>query len=208
MTHDKHKEHEKDQKKKEEETQPQAGMNPPADGSAEASEAVAEAQEEETVTIPLKEYAEMMSKVDECKKQVDEYADGWQRERADYANYRRIVERDQQETRQNILADTVKRYLVINDDIERALKKAPDDPQVAPWVDGIRLIYQKLQGILDAEGVKRIPAEEEHFDPNRHEAIMSEENSEVESGRIIEIIEQGYTIGDRVIRPARVKVAK
>jgi len=142
------------------------------------------------------------------QKQVDEYADGWQRERADYANYRRIVERDQQETRQNILSETVKRYLVINDDIERALKKAPDEPQVAPWVDGIRLIYQKLQGILDAEGVKRIPAEEEHFDPNRHEAIMTEENSEVESGRIIEIIEQGYTIGDRVIRPARVKIAK
>jgi molecular chaperone GrpE len=65
-----------------------------------------------------------------------------------------------------------------------------------------------LQGILDSEGIMRIPAENEKFNPLRHEAISHEESTDHESGQIIEVVQQGYTIGDRVIRPAMVRVAR
>ena len=70
------------------------------------------------------------------------------------------------------------------------------------------MIIRKLQGILEGEGVKRIPAEEEVFNPVRHEAISHEESPDHKSGQIIEVVQQGYTIGERVLRPALVRVAR
>jgi molecular chaperone GrpE len=168
----------------------------------------AQEPKDETVTIPLKEYAAQMEEIDGLKSKVSEYSDGWQRERADFTNYRNRNLRDQEASKQNLTTEVVKKYLAVNDDIERALNHAPQNKETTDWVEGIRLIYQKLQNILESEGVQRIPAENEFFDPNRHEAISTEENPLFESGHIIEIIQQGYTIGDRVIRPARVKIAK
>ena len=163
---------------------------------------------EEIVTIPLKEYASQMEEIDQLKSKIADYTDGWQRERADFTNYRNRILRDQDAIKKNITADVVRKYLAVNDDIDLALKNAPQNEEIKGWVEGIRLIYQKLQNILESEGVKRIPAENETFNPNRHEAIATEENPLFESGHVIEIIQQGYTIGDRVIRPARVKIAK
>ena len=165
-------------------------------------------KKDEMVTIPLKEYADQMQKIDELQNKVNETTDGWQRERADFSNYRNRINRDQQQAKEDLVAEVIKKYLAVNDDIERALKNTPSNKEVNHWVEGIRLINQKLQNILKTEGVKRIPAEDEYFDPHRHEAISMEESSQTESGRIIEVIQQGYTIGDRVIRPAQVRVAK
>jgi len=72
----------------------------------------------------------------------------------------------------------------------------------------LKLIEQKLKNLLDGEGISVIPAENAVFDPELHEAISHEENQEFKSGHIIEVVQQGYTIGDRVIRPALVRVAK
>lgn len=164
---------------------------------------------EENVTIPLKEYAAQMKEIDELKNQIKEYSDGWQRERADFSNYRNRILRNEEITRQDITAQVVRNYLAVSDDIELALKNAPEhNEEVSNWVKGIQLIAQKLQKILESEGVQRIPAENEFFDHNRHEAVCIEENPRFESGKIIEVIQQGYSIGDRVIRPARVNVAK
>jgi len=171
-------------------------------------EGAAEETKEETLTIPLKEYAAQMEEIDQLKSKIIDYSDGWQRERADFTNYRNRILRDQEVMRQNITTDVVRKYLAVNDDIELALKNAPQNEETKGWVEGIRLIYQKLQNILESEGVQRIPAENETFNPYRHEAIATEENPLFESGRVIEIIQQGYIIGDRVIRPARVKIAK
>ena len=171
-------------------------------------EGAAEETKEETVTIPLKEYAAQMEEIDQFKSKITDYSDGWQRERADFTNYRNRILRDQDVMKQNITTDVVREYLAVNDDIELALKNAPQNEEIKGWVEGIRLIYQKLQNILESEGVQRIPAKNETFNPYRHEAIATEENPLFESGRVIEIIQQGYIIGDRVIRPARVKIAK
>ena len=123
-------------------------------------------------------------------------------------NYKRRIERDQAQMAQSLTGSIVKKYLPVVDDLERALDNVPQDKEAASWAEGIELIYRKLTAILESEGLQRIPAETELFDPNRHEAISLEDNADHESGEIIEVVQQGYTIGDRVLRPAKVRVAR
>ena len=213
MTQEQHDKH-KHKNKIEESSLPEEGKTQPIETSKigesgiDKKEKEAKETKEEIVTIPLKEYAAQMEEIDQLKSKNSEYSDGWQTERADFTNYRNRILRDQDAIKQNITTDVVRKYLAVNDDIELALKNASQNEEIKSWVEGIRFIYQKLKNILASEGVQRIPAENETFDPNRHEAIGTEENPLFESGRVIEIIQQGYTIGDRVIRPARVKIAK
>jgi molecular chaperone GrpE len=134
-----------------------------------------------------------------------EYKDGWQRSVADFQNYRRRVDAESKDTYQNAVGNIVKRYLPIIDDLERALAHRPAD---LAWADGIELIYRKLKTILEAEGLKRIEAEGQMFDPNFHEAILQEPVEGVECGTVIAVIQNGYMIGEKVIRPAQVKVAQ
>lgn len=177
------------------------------DASAAAGETSPET-EAEMVTIPAADLAASQAELEKTKTLADEYLDGLKRERADFINYKRRVEREQEALKQTLTGQIVRKYLVVLDDLERALSHKPTDGEGAAWAQGIELVYRKLQGILEAEGVQRIPAETELFDPTRHEALMSEDNPAYESGQIIEIFEQGYTLGDRVLRPARVRVAR
>lgn len=164
--------------------------------------------ESETVTIPLKDYAGQLEELDDLRQKVDDYSDGWQRERAEFSNYRKRIERDREVERQNSKIDVIKKYLAVSDDFERAMKNIPADNAQAAWLEGLQLINQKLKNLLDGEGITPIPAENKAFDPVLHEAISHEENPDFESGQIIEVVQKGYTIGDRVIRPALVRVAK
>jgi molecular chaperone GrpE len=150
----------------------------------------------------------LVEELQQAQEKAKEFFEGWQRERADFANYKRRIERDQQLMSQNMKGDIIKKYLGVLDDLERALKARPVEGPAASWSNGIELIQRKLQGFLEAEGVKRIPAEDEAFDPTRHEAITHEDSPDHESGEIIEVVQQGYTLGDRVLRPAMVRVAR
>jgi len=162
----------------------------------------------EMVTIPLSEYASQLEEIDHLTMKVDEFSDGWQRERAEFANYRKRMGRDLDTQKTNFKTDIIKKYLAVKDDLERALKNMPESLQEESWINGIILINQKLSSLLDGEGIEPIPAEGQAFDPQIHEAITNEENDEVESGFIIEVVQQGYKLGDRVIRPAKVRVSK
>jgi len=155
---------------------------------------------EETLTL-----ADLEKKLAEAEVQAEEYKDGWQRSVADFQNYRKRVEAEKVETYQNAVGNIIKRYLPILDDMERALAARPTD---LPWVEGVELIYRKLQSILEAEGLKRIEAEGQIFDPNFHEAIQQEPCDGYESGQVIAVVRNGYLLGERVIRPAMVRVAK
>jgi molecular chaperone GrpE len=151
---------------------------------------------------------ELQDELLKVQTKADEYLEGWQRARADFANYKKRVERDQAQTYQNAAASILKRYLGVIDDLERALKACPMDGDGAAWAEGIELIYRKLLSILESEGIQPMEAEGEQFDPNLHEAIMSEDSDRHESGQIIEVLQQGYTLGDKVLRPAMVRVAR
>jgi molecular chaperone GrpE len=93
------------------------------------------------------------------------------------------------------------------DDLERALQEETQNRVDQEWVEGIRIIYQKLKTRLAAEGVRPMNALGEEFDPHIHEALMKEETEDYPSGTIIGVMQEGYWIGDRVLRPAQVRVA-
>jgi molecular chaperone GrpE len=158
--------------------------------------------------VAQEEFDKLAQELQQTLAQSKNYFDGWQRERADFANYKRRIERDQQAMKENLTTEVIKKYLGIADDLERALKARPTEGSAAAWANGIELILRKLQSTLDAEGIKRIPAETEEFNPSRHEAISFEPSPDHQSGQIIEVIAQGYTLGERVIRPAQVRVAR
>jgi molecular chaperone GrpE len=155
----------------------------------------------------LEEIENLKNELNEMRTKADEYLDGWQRARADFANYKKRVERDQAQVYQMAVGSIVKRYLEVLDDLERALNNRPASGEGATWAEGIELVYRKLLAILEAEGVKQMDADGQFFDPNLHEAISQENSPEHESGQIIEVIKQGYLLGERVIRPALVRVA-
>lgn len=142
------------------------------------------------------------------QQQSGEYLDGWQRERAEFANYKKRTERERQQLQHNITGNIIRRYLEIVDDLERALQNKPTDDEGASWAEGIELVYRKFMSALEAEDVIPMEITDQQFDPNLHEAISQEPNDEFESGQIIEVVRSGYMIGERVLRPASVRVAQ
>ena len=156
----------------------------------------------------LDAYEELEMKLAEALSEKEEYLDGWQRTQADFANYKKRVERDRQQVQQNATANVVRRYLDILDDLERALANQPQDGEGAVWADGIDLVYRKWLNALEVNDVKPMEVEDQLFDPELHEAISHEESDEHESGEVIEVVQTGYFIGDRVLRPARVRIAQ
>jgi molecular chaperone GrpE len=158
--------------------------------------------------VTLEEYETLKKALEQAEAKSKEFFDGWQRERADFSNYKKRVDREQAMLSQNIAAEIIKKYLMVLDDMDRAMKMRPSEGDLTTWANGFELIYRKLQNILDAENIKRIPAEAEEFNPLRHEAISIEESPDHESGQVIGVVQEGYTLGDRVIRPARVRVAR
>ena len=147
----------------------------------------------------------LQSQLAETEAKASEFKDGWARSQAEFQNYKKRIERDNELTYASMKGDIIKKVLPALDDLERALQNRPVDDA---WASGIELIARKLQNILESEGVKRIEANGVAFDPNFHEAISHEPSEDVESGHVIAVVQNGYMLGERVIRPAMVRVAQ
>jgi molecular chaperone GrpE len=147
----------------------------------------------------------LQAQLAETESKASEYKDGWARSQAEFQNYKKRIERDNALIYASMKGDIIKKILPVLDDLERALQNRPADDA---WASGIELIARKLQNILESEGVKRIEAKGAAFDPNFHEAITHEPSDEVESEHVIDIVQNGYMLGERVIRPALVRVAQ
>ena len=149
---------------------------------------------------------EMLKKrLEEAEARAAENLDGWQRSQAEFVNYKNRIQRDQELSRVTMKGDILRRVLPVMDDLERALANRPAG---SAWAEGFELILRKFQSILQAEGLTRIEAEGEPFDPNFHEAISHEPAEGVESGHVIAVVQNGFMLGERVIRPAMVRVAQ
>lgn len=177
------------------------------------SAAMAETRPVEELSAALdaaeREAASLQVQLAETQTKLDEYRDQSLRAMADFQNLRRRTEREMLAANQNATANVVKRYLEIFDDLERAMKKRPEnDEEAQRWVEGVELTYRKFLKFLENEGVSLIDAEGKPFDPNMHEAISQEDSPDHESGTVIGVVQQGYRLGDRVLRPARVRVAR
>lgn len=167
-----------------------------------AAEAVATP---EAVAPPQADVDALKRQLEDAETKLAESVEGWQRAQADFQNYKKRVERDNEMMYALMKGDIIKKVLPALDDLERALQNRPADDA---WANGIELIARKLQNMLDAEGVKRIEAAGAEFDPKFHEAISHEHHEDFKSGYVIEVVQNGYMLGERVIRPALVRVAQ
>jgi molecular chaperone GrpE len=140
-------------------------------------------------------------------RKAEEYLNLLRRTQADFVNYRRRALQEQAEGRIAAQGALLSHLLPMLDDFDRALTAVPDDLANHPWVGGILLISKRLMTELEQLGVRQIGAPGQHFDPRWHEAIMTQERSDIADGSILTVARPGYVLGDRVIRPAQVIVA-
>ena len=136
----------------------------------------------------------------------DERVNDLKRVAADFENYRKRVARDQESLVARAHERLVKELLPVLDDLERALAAA-EEHEEAKLEEGVRLVHRSLAEALRKEGLEEIETEGQ-FDPHVHEALLSQPDDEKESGAILDVLQKGYRIGDRVVRPARVIVVE
>ena len=136
----------------------------------------------------------------------DAYLDVAQRVQADFENYRKRAVREQERLVAHAHERLVRELLPILDDLERALEAA-ERHEEAQLVEGVKLVEQSLRTALRKEGLAEIDTDGA-FDPHVHEALLTQPSDDVESGSVLEVVQRGYRVGDRVVRPAKVIVAE
>jgi molecular chaperone GrpE len=169
---------------------------------------------EQAVTDPVDQgdQGSAVADADELQRQRDDYYDRLLRKTAEFDNYRKRVERDRQSMSEAVAADVVRDLLPLVDDLERALKAKAGAEAGAEGAEayrkGVELIHRQLLDILRKRGVRAIEALGADFDPHYHQAIAHEPAEGRRDGEVIEEFGRGYMLGDKLIRPAIVKVAK
>ena len=128
------------------------------------------------------------------------------RRQADFENYRKRIERERLEEAQRSVARLIEGLLPVLDAFERALA-AHDDPAYEDYRKGFELIYRQLRDALERQGLNRIEAEGKTFDPHLHHAVERVESEDYEDGEVLEVLQPGYRLRDKVLRPATVRVA-
>ena len=150
----------------------------------------------------------MRQALQEAEAQAAEYLDGWQRAQAEFSNYKKRQEGERARMVKLASATLLQKLLPIVDDFERAMETLPANLGQLTWCEGVFLIKHKLDALLQLEGVKPIATAGQMFDPCYHEAVTYEEAPGYQEGQIIGEVQRGYTLDDRVLRPALVRVAK
>jgi molecular chaperone GrpE len=150
--------------------------------------------------------AELHEQLEQAEARAAEYLDSLQRERAAFQNFRKRVERERAEQAELQASRLLLKVLPILDDFDRAMAAIPETDR-GQWFDGVALIQRKLERFIADEGVTEIAALGQPFDPALHEAVAVDHDTDAASGTILDVMQRGYRHGDRVLRPARVRVA-
>lgn len=172
------------------------------DAQEEASQAAAEAPAEKEEPTNVEG---LRARLQEEKEKAQQHLSNWQRAAADYQNLKRRMEQERSEVGRLANSSLVINLLPLLDDLERALRTVDTKLAGLTWIDGVWLIYRKFQAVLENAGVREIQADGQPFDPKVHEAISEAPGEE---GKVISVVQKGYTLGDRVVRPAMVIVGK
>lgn len=137
----------------------------------------------------------------------DEYLDSLQRLQADFDNYRKRVTRESETSSGRVAAEIVEELLPVLDNFERAMQAAMNhDKQVLS--EGVELVFRQLREVLDRRGLCEIEAMGEDFDPAHHEAVLCQSSDVHDEGKVVDVLEKGYRVNDKVVRPARVIVSE
>ncbi len=172
---------------------------------AEQEEApVAEAEASEENTAEAEETAEEKSELDLLKDEIKETKDKYLRLAAEYDNFRKRTAKEKEMTFGNATASAVSPFLAVYDNLERAVATPTEDES---YKKGVELIFTQFCETLANLKVEIIDPMGEAFDPNFHNAVMHEESEDFEENTVSEVFQKGFKLGDRVVRPAIVKVA-
>ena len=168
--------------------------------NTEATETKEEVVEEKTAEELLQE------KVDKLAEELKQSEDKYLRLYAEFENFKRRKNKEIETNNVYKSQKVITEILPSLDNLERALQVESDNEEIKSLLKGVEMVYEGLLNVLKLEGVELIETENAQFDPNYHHAVMQEEDSEKESGAILDTFQKGYKLKDRVIRPAMVKV--
>lgn len=154
------------------------------------------------------EVDQLRQQLEAAQQEAAEMRGNWQRNAADFANYRRRTEQEREQMLGIANEVLLARTLTIVDDLDRAIANIPPELADVGWVNGVVAIDRKFDQLLASEGLTPIEAVGKLFDPHEHEAVVQEERSDVPEGTVVAELQRGYRIRDRVLRPAMVAVAK
>ncbi|MBP2024781.1 nucleotide exchange factor GrpE [Peptoniphilus stercorisuis] len=165
-------------------------------------------REDEEVTENLDEEAQIVEEVtEEIEEENEKYEllqESFLRLQADFTNYKRRTEQEKQDYLNLGATKIINDLLPIVDNFERAL----ENKEEGKFYEGVEMIYAQIEGLLERNGVEEIKALNEKFDPNFHHAVLVEEAKDVESDTVIDVLQKGYKLGEKVLRPAMVKVSQ
>ena len=156
----------------------------------------------------LDEASLMKAEMEEALREKEQFKVMAQRAQADLVNYRRRAADEQSEIRRNAGSSLLLKFLGIVDDIDRAIELMPPGVAESGWVDGLQLIQRNMKSILDSEGVEKIEAKGQRFEPWEHEAVSYQETPDGDEGIVTDVFREGYKLHDRVLRAAQVVVSK
>jgi len=148
---------------------------------------------------------DLEKEIEEKDLKIDDYYSSMQRLQADFENYKKRTEKNMSEHIKYANEGLIIKIIDIYEDLERALKSAEEGENLK---SGVELIYKNLKDLLEKQGLAEIPAEGEKFDPYKHEAVMTENHEDYESGVVTETLAKGYALNDKIIKCAMVKVCK
>jgi molecular chaperone GrpE len=183
-----------------------ADAPPPSAGAAPSADADG-AGAEDSGSPSSPEQAEVKGDQDDAGERIAALEDDLLRIRAEFENFRKRQQRERGEFLRHASAGLMERLLPALDNFKRAMDAPDDEEAVAGFRDGISMIFKQIVGILEQEGLQPIATLGEMFDPNLHEAVAREETEEVEPNTITLELEPGYRFHDRLLKPARVRVA-
>ena len=161
------------------------------------------------------EIAELVATGAELKRvegEIHDLRDRLARRQADFENFRKRIEKERSEAHNRSVAEIAAKLLPVLDNLRRALDaestaESAESDEFRHFLSGVDLIYKQLDGVIEALGVKPIPAVGERFNPHFHEAVVTEPTDEYEPDTVVQEIVRGYRMGDKLIRPSLVKVA-
>ncbi|MCH8869290.1 MAG: nucleotide exchange factor GrpE [Chloroflexi bacterium] len=179
---------------------PESTLNSDASNEGQAQN-IEEAEEKDEMTLT-------QERLEEALQEKDQFRSIAQRAQADLINYRKRAADEQKEIRRNANTSLILKVLGIVDDLNRAVDMVPEDAVSPGWMEGLNLVQRNLANVLDSEGVTKIEAEGQPFEPWGHEAVFYQETPDGEHGIVTDVIRDGYKLRDRVIRAAQVVVSK
>jgi molecular chaperone GrpE len=179
------------------------------DRNPDVQKSVEELLREQYEGLPLEDQvAALRQSLEESQKMVEENRDNAQRAQAELINYRRRADEDRISLQQYSNSRLIIKFLPVIDELDLAIGHAEENSSSDSWWEGVKLIQRKMAGLLESEGVVKIEAVGEIFDPLQHEALGTTASSEYPPGYIVEVVRNGYRLHDRVIQPAQVVVAR